>query len=71
VTWNARTSRTENPGWCPGPPVLLTLPERDPHCTCTWVPAEYSRGGSTRFALKYPDAACPAVRFHRRLEAAS
>lgn len=55
-----------SPMWPVSP--ALTLTERDPKCSCTWVPATQS-GPGVRFALKCQDASCPAVRFHRELVA--
>lgn len=50
--------------------ALLTLTERDPECSCTWVPAEYDRKGRGRstFVLKYRHESCRAYAFHRKLD---
>ena len=63
------TSR-ERPGVFPGPRVLLTLAERDPDCSCTWVVAVYrkcGKDGDSLFELKCRDSLCKAGVFHRRL----
>lgn len=59
------------PGARPGLAVLLTLPEISGQCICTWVTADYRKDGQSRSTLKYRNTSCPAVVFHRGLQAAT